>query len=400
MTKPNEITRPQSKPIYFGALDGFRGLFALLVAVHHSAWFSYLNYRSFIDQAFVIIDLFFAFSGFLLYTLYSKKLGTKEQCVKFMKRRFARLYPLHLFMLLVFVAYAVVRILASKAGFGSGENLPFSAGSDDNWATLLSNLTLTQSMGLHDNLSFNSPSWTVSVEFFTYFLFMAMLMWAPPKKIWHFTLLGLGALGIYYGLSQVPAEEGFSRKMDITYDFGFFRCVAGFFIGLIAARIYAAVKAKNLLPARMGVKSWTLAEVFMLTIGGIFLVYFQGPLQFYVGPVIFLFMLIFAFDGGLVSRFMSHKIFQYLAKISYSVYMVHVIISIGFTMIGTKLFPDHIMVPQLLDVGAEGSGIWGDVFMIPYLLTVILVSHFTYHYVEVPGGKFLQKFSFRKPVTA
>jgi len=178
--------------------------------------------------------------------------------------------------------------------------------------------------------------------------------------------------------------------MDITYDFGFFRCVAGFFIGVVSARIYAAVKAKKLLPDRMGVKTWTVVEVAMLTIGGIFLVYFQGPLQFYVGPVIFLFMLVFAFDGGLVSRFMGQKLFQYFAKISYSVYMVHVIISLAFTIVGPRLFPNHITIPELLDFGGEGSGIWGDVYMVPYLLTVILVSHFTYHFVEVPGGKFLR----------
>jgi len=97
MSKQNEITRPQNQPIYFGALDGFRGLFAILVAIHHTTWFSYLNYGTFIDQAYVIIDLFFAFSGFLLYTLYHKRLNTRDNCIKFMKRRFARLYPLHLF---------------------------------------------------------------------------------------------------------------------------------------------------------------------------------------------------------------------------------------------------------------------------------------------------------------
>jgi len=388
-----QATKPYGHSQYFAALDGFRGVFALLVAVHHSAWFSYLNYRTFIDQAFVVIDLFFAFSGFLLYTLYHNKLGNKAECTAFMKRRFARLYPLHLFMLFVFIAYALLRVFANKtgiAGLTEGEILPFQAGAPENWATLLSNLTLTHSMGLHDQLSFNYPSWTVSVEFFTYFLFMAMMVWAAPKKAWHFAVIGLGVMGIYYGLSQVPPKDGFTAKMDITYDFGFFRCVAGFFIGVVSARIYAAVKAKKLLPDRMGVKTWTVVEVAMLTIGGIFLVYFQGPLQFYVGPVIFLFMLVFAFDGGLVSRFMGQKLFQYFAKISYSVYMVHVIISLAFTIVGPRLFPNHITIPELLDFGGEGSGIWGDVYMVPYLLTVILVSHFTYHFVEVPGGKFLR----------
>jgi len=395
MSQSENMSIPQNKPIYFGALDGFRGIFALMVAVHHTAWFSYLNYRSFIDQAFVIIDLFFAFSGFLLYTLYHEKLGNRQDCMAFMKRRFARLYPLHLFMLFVFIAYALVRLLANKIGIAGGEILPFQAGAPENWATILSHLTLTHSMGLHDYLSFNFPSWTVSVEFYTYFLFMAMMVWAAPKKFWHFCAMGLVVLAIYYGLSLVPPKDGFSPKMDITYDFGFFRCVAGFFIGVIVARIYKTVKSKDILSASLSVKKWTMIELLMLTIGGVFLVYFQGPLQFYVGPVIFLFMLVFAFDGGWVSYFMSRKPFQYLAKISYSVYMVHVIIALAFGIIGPRLFPNHITIPELLDFGGEGSGIWGDIYMVPYLLTVILVSHFTYHFIEVPGGRFLRKLSFR-----
>ncbi|MEP1229433.1 MAG: acyltransferase [Litorimonas sp.] len=399
MSNDSVISSPQNKPIYFGALDGFRGVFALLVAVHHSAWFSYLNYRSFIDQAFVIIDLFFAFSGFLLYTLYHNKLSNRDECKAFMKRRFARLYPLHLFMLLVFIAYAGVRILANKVGvsdLGADEILPFHAGAPENWASILSNLTLTHSMGVHDYLSFNYPSWTVSVEFFTYFLFMALMVWLPPRKIWHFVLMGLGVIAIYYGLSQVPPKDGFTPKMDITYNFGFFRCVAGFFIGVIVARIYGIVRAKDLSPLRWNVTIWTLIELGMIVIGGVFLVYFQGPLQFYVGPVIFLFMLIFAFDGGAISRFMSCKPFQYLAKISYSVYMVHVIVALGFGILGPRLFPNHISIPKLLDFGAEGSGIWGDVYMVPYLITVIVISHFTYHFVERPGGKLLRNISIRK----
>jgi len=137
-----QATKPYGHSQYFAALDGFRGVFALLVAVHHSAWFSYLNYRTFIDQAFVVIDLFFAFSGFLLYTLYHNKLGNKAECTAFMKRRFARLYPLHLFMLFVFIAYALLRVFANKtgiAGLTEGEILPFQAGAPENWATLLSN---------------------------------------------------------------------------------------------------------------------------------------------------------------------------------------------------------------------------------------------------------------------
>jgi len=150
-------TSPYGKPQYYAALDGFRGLLALLVAIHHTTWFSYLNYRSFINEGFVIIDLFFAFSGFLMFTLYRGKLTDKASCKTFMQRRFARLYPIHLFMLLVFLSYAVLRVLAHKIGLAeheAGEILPFAAGAAEGWGSLLSHLTLTHSMGVHDSLAF------------------------------------------------------------------------------------------------------------------------------------------------------------------------------------------------------------------------------------------------------
>lgn len=390
---------PVAKPVYFGALDGLRGSLAVVVAVHHTAWFSYVNYYSFINDAFVLIDLFFALSGFLLYTLYHKKLNTRDDCVIFLKRRFARLYPLHFFMLMVFVAYCIARIYANKSGlvaYEPGEALPFHAGAEESWALFFSNIFLTHSLGFHDALSFNFPSWTVSVEFYTYFLFMIMMVWAAPKKAWHFILLGIVVACLYYGLSRVEAKDGGVRRMDITYDYGFLRCVAGFVIGIIAAKIFKSVKTNNLWPNKMSYQQWTVVEIATIIIGVLFLTYFTGPLQFYAGPVLLLYMVIFAFDGGYVSKLLRNKFFLYLAKISYSIYMVHSIITLVFATVGTRVLPKHIFYPEIVKGEAIGSGLGGDVYMILYLAAVILASHFTYKYVELPGGKFLRNFSFRK----
>lgn len=405
MSSDKATYRPAAKPVYFGALDGLRGSLAVVVAIHHTAWFSYMNYHSFINDAYVLLDLFFALSGFLLYTLYHKSLKTRQDCIKFVKRRFARLYPLHFFMLMVFAAYSVARIWANKTGivgYDAGEILPFHPGSEESWGLFISNIFLTHAMGLHNNLAFNFPSWTVSVEFYTYFLFMIMMVWAAPKKVWHFALLGLGVIGLYYGLSLVEPKEGGVRNMDITYDFGFLRCLAGFTIGIIAAKIFKAVKTKDLWPNKLSFNQWTFVEIITVIIGLGFLSYFKGPLQFYVGPVLLLYMVIFAFDGGYVSKFLRNKIFLYLAKISYSVYMVHAIITLVFYMVGTKLFPKHIFYPEIVDGVAIGGGLAGDLYVLIYLAVTIFVSHFTYKFVEVPGGKFLRNFSFRKkaPKTA
>jgi len=375
---PVEKAKLAPRP-YFAALDGFRGFFALLIAVHHTNWFSYLNYRTFINDAFVMLDMFFAFSGFLMFTLYRRHLETPSQAKSFIRKRFARLYPLHLFTFGLFFAYAFFRIWADKVGLAihdPGEVLPFSPGAADNWWSALTNLTLTHSMGLNDSLSFNAPSWTISVEFFAYFVFAGMMLWTPPKKLWHFCLISLGIASIYVILYHLKPN------MDITYDYGFLRCLGGFFTGVTASWAFSKIKQhqeSKAEPLSFGAASFI--EISFLIACGVFVANSEGIVQFFAAPFIFGFVVLFAMDGGFISKFMALPVFRYLAKISYSVYMNHFFLAIFFSVVGTRLFPGYLIG------GAEGSGWAGDLYLIPYLSAVILMSHFTYHYIEVPGGK-------------
>lgn len=375
-------TTPYGHSEYFAALDGFRGLLALFVAIYHTIWFSHINSLTFFNNGAVIIDLFFALSGFLMFRIYDGKLNDGAGAKDFMKRRFARLYPLHFFMLVIFVAFAVLRLAAHKAGIAThevGEILPFTAGAQDGWGSLLSHLTLTHAMGVNDSLTFNPPSWTISAEFFTYFVFVAVMLWARPKKLMHFIGLGVIVAVIYAVLSRIKPS------MDITYDYAFFRCVAGFFTGVIAAKTYGWLKPKvETLKAKQQTLPFSIAEALVLIISTLFVIYCGGKLQFLVAPLLLAFMVIYGFDGGMLSKFMSAKPFRYLAKISYSTYMTHVIISIAFSIFGSKV---------LGAVWPAWNADWGgDMFLAVYLCAVIGVSHLTYHFVEVPGGRFIRNY--------
>lgn len=374
---PKHNSSASQSPVYFGSLDGFRGLLALFVAIYHTYWPSYINGSAFLENGPVIIDLFFVFSGFLLFTLYAGNIRSDVDAAKFIKKRFARLYPLHLFTLVLFVAFACFRILMHGLGYATqdpGEILPFQPGANEGWATLFSNLTLLQSMGLHDSLSFNAPSWTVSVEFFAYFTLAALLLWAPPKKAWQFGLLGLGIAAIYAYLSRLKPD------MNITHDYGFLRCLAGFYTGVIVAYVYASIQRSAVIE-KIGFKTASIFEILTLLGSTAFVIYCPGKMQFWIGPVLFAFVLVFAFDRGIVSKFMMQGVFKYLAKISYSVYMVHMLFAVIFYIFAAKLL--------LPIVGADwfDKGVNGDLFLIPYLLTVVSVSHFTYKYVEKPGAR-------------
>jgi len=373
-----------SSGLYFGALDGFRGLLAVFVAIYHTYWYSHINRSPFFENGPVIIDLFFVFSGFLLFTIYGQKIRSVSDGAKFIKKRFARLYPLHLFTFCLFMLFASSRVVTHGLGIASldhGEILPFQPGARESIFTVFSNLTLTQAMGFHDHTSFNVPSWTISVEFFAYFSFIAWLILVPPRKVWHFGAMGLGIAGLYALLSRLKPD------MDITYDYAFLRCLAGFYTGVVVAAIYKPLKSSRFVQ-NIGFGLASLIEIAVIILSSLFVIYCTGKLQFFVAPVLFAFVLVFAFDKGIVSKFMMQKPFRYFAKISYSVYMVHMIIAVLFYTF-SRLILERMWGPDWYEAG------WaGDIFLIPYMMVVLVFSHFTQKYIEVRGGKFImsQKF--------
>lgn len=367
---------------YFGALDGFRGLLALLVAIYHTPWGSQLNATAFLNQGAVIIDLFFVFSGFLMFTLYGRRMTTQAQAKSFLWRRFARLYPVHFVMTIVFLVFALARLMAHKIGIAAqdvGEILPFEAGSPETLYSLITNLSLTQAMGLHDSLTFNPPAWTISVEFFAYFTFAAMLLWLPPKRVWHFALISTGIVTLYAFLASVKPD------MNITYDYAFWRCLGGFYTGVVGAEIYRHLKPKfktqtdNL---ASGAKVHLL-EVLVLGAFVAFVIYMPNKLQFFVAPFCLLFVVVFAFDKGVISRVMMARPFVFLARISYSVYMVHVILAISADIFATKVLSRYFG-ERWHDVGFNG-----DLYLVPYLIAVIIAGYMLQRYVEAPAAKWL-----------
>ncbi len=372
---PASSAPARSKPVeYFGALDGFRGLLALAVAIYHTAWLSNINGQ--LDNAQVLVDLFFVFSGFLMFILYNGRLKTRDQSIMFIRRRIARIYPLHFFMLMMFVLFHFARVLAHAVGLSAvspGEVLPFQSGALESMGSFFANLTLTQSMGVLEGLSFNAPSWTVSVEFYSYFVFLAVMLLCPPKKTWHFVFMGLCIAALYAFMSTLKPN------MDFHYDYGFLRCLGGFFSGIIAAKLYGLMKPET----RNGdVTAWaTLLEIVTLIVLLVFVFTWEGKLQFFLAPVAVLFVFTFAIGRGAISTVMATAPMLYLGKISYSIYLVHMLIAVIFSAIPFKL------LPKLIGEDLATNWFVGDLLLIPYLLIVVAVSHFTYIYVERAGQK-------------
>ena len=155
-------------------LDALTGLRALA-----SAWVVLYHFRDdikllaptseplwpLLDSGYAGVDVFFVLSGFIISYTYLSRLSTPNarESGRFLWLRLARLYPVHLFTLLIFA------VIIAPGGVRD-------ASLADIWANLTSGdffrqLFLVHAWGTDGNHAWNYPAWSISSEWFAYLLF-------------------------------------------------------------------------------------------------------------------------------------------------------------------------------------------------------------------------------------
>lgn len=221
------------------SIEGVRGIAALLVALYHLKIGS--EHFSLIRNGYLFVDLFFVLSGFVIAATYGNAIRNAADLRYFIVRRIGRLFPLLAFSTIIFVLGSNAIILAKKLAISSGH-----AGMLNNPGALeylvpsvgeiLATLTFTHALGIFDHLILNTPTWSISVEFYTYILFVTVCMiLAGGARIVMLTLLSIAGLIISVWASvnvhNCIAEKG---CLSLTYDFGLARSIHAFCLGTLA----------------------------------------------------------------------------------------------------------------------------------------------------------------------
>lgn len=110
----------------------------------------------------------------------------------FITSRFFRIYPLHIIMLLIFIAVQIFKLVVYKANILSFNIIAFTR--YDALREIIPNLLLLQSWTPFTYaLSFNSVAWSISVEFYLYIiLFLTLSVFKKFTKV-SWILLTIGA---------------------------------------------------------------------------------------------------------------------------------------------------------------------------------------------------------------
>ncbi len=373
------VAKSGTGPVRFEALDAGRGICALLIAFLHAPLDHPLKAEPGLLNLQFCVDFFFVLSGFVLLHSYGGRLATPRQAGAFLLARFGRLWPLHVVMLALFVAMESTRLVYSAQESSAGMlSAPFGAG--HRLTEVATSLLFLQSFGIHGELSWNYPSWSIAVEFYGAAVLAAVVLIFGPRRGWVFAAAALAAGLALYHFSP--------ETLFAVEDWGFLRCLFDMFVGCAVYVISARM------PAPMG--GATGLEAAMLAAAVAFVVLVPEGALAYAAPLLFgAVILVFSFERGALSRAARASIPQSLGRWSYSIYMLHAFVFQLFRS-AMHVLEHRTGVPFVVMHGEDqlvtfGSG-WLN-FAVAVLLiagVVVPLAAVSYARIEQPGIAFFR----------
>lgn len=362
----------------FPVLDSLRGLCAVALIVHHSHIERSITELTFFRNASQFAGFFFALSGFLIYRRYSSYLSTPRLLNEFLISRACRVMPLHVAVLGFFIGFECLKLGLERYGL----SLSYPAFSGDRApGEILPNLLLIQAWWPTFNaLSFNYPSWLISVEFYVWMMFGLLLFSVPALARTLFSLLAvLGFVALHLDVGFIPRNVLWG--------------ISCFFAGAMTYRLYVRLHDSAPGPRVSSVLEIAVlgAIYWMMTEG-------EGPLTVESGLLFCLAILIFSHEAGVVSRLLSLRLFPALGELWLSIYLTHAavlfVLATGLTL-ASKFTGISLLLDKPGETGgmmvrylSTGSALNDNLLMLFVVVAVIVVSMFTHRYIEAPGVRF------------
>jgi len=354
------------------ALDSLRGISALMVVFYHMDFNTFLHEWQIVRHSYLFVDFFFVLSGFIMYYNYSKITGIAS-LGRFMGMRFFRLYPLHIAMLMAFVAWNALYALIRGVSHGAD---PAVLGTDDNFQMVL-NLVLMNGLGIRPP-GFNSPSWSISTEFWTYLLFAGVLLGFKNCRKSRMAIVFVGVSVCAFLVVLQSAKPLHFGRMDA---FALPRCVFGFFLGSALCAVLSPAKIAH---EHGGSVAGLALQIIAIAVAVSVLTLLGLSAYDLLLPVLFT-ALIATFvlwpQTSLTQAVMCRPLL-WLGKHSYSIYMVH---SFVLMLIATAL--RTVLHVPLIDDKFDTSSAIGLGLTALSIAIILIVASQSYRFIEEPGRR-------------
>jgi peptidoglycan/LPS O-acetylase OafA/YrhL len=365
-----------------GSLTSLRGIAASIVVIHHFSTYTLprsgvflASFSNFFKNGYLCVDLFFILSGFIMTHVYLEDfcLGVrKANYWEFMRSRFARIYPIHLFTLLVLVGVETIALfLPNTTAFTEEFNL----------TALFANIFLLQAFDLSCPPLFwcrtywNEPAWSISVEFVIYCIF-PLLLFALSK-----VRPKTDAIVYILALLSILILVRFTRgNLDAIIGIpSIFRCGLECVLGIITYKVYRQQTDRDRLNSNLLA---SLAAIWILAIMHNWNDDWRWLHDWAILPAFCLLILAIADRHNSASKLMNSRILAYLGTISYSIYMVHWCLAAILKLLWQSQY--HLAIGSSLN---QDRSLIALGLMLPI---VILISAWTYQFIEVPMRNFIR----------
>jgi len=355
---------------HISSLDGVRGIAILLVLFFHcfeNITFLSINYISKIG--WVGVDLFFVLSGFLITGILIDSKGKKNFLSNFFAKRALRIFPLYyLTLFLFFLVLSIPGITRINPAFNT-----ILYQSSTNYLTFTQNIYFAfNGWGETDILN---HFWSLAIEEQFYLFWPFVINYLHRKKI-------ISACFLLIIISLTV--RNYNAYSDFSYVFTLSR-VDALGIGSMLAiliRDYRKILNKLILP------------IFFISISILLLILFQTKNLHFRNPyfvrfgytlfaLLFASIIAFIYDtkkiGMFTNRILSVSPLRFFGKYSYGIYIYHWILYKGV----------YVYLANKYNLP--------DLFIIPFLLAVILISFISFKYFEKYFLNFKSKLNNTKP---
>ncbi|MEJ2868909.1 acyltransferase [Actinomycetospora sp. OC33-EN08] len=369
-----EQPRPAAPTGLIPSLVGIRGYLALIVVVVHLAPFAVALvpateafFLPFWHHGYVVLDLFFVLSGFVISSGYARTFARWPGWPtfgKFLWARLSRFYPVHLAVLAVMVA----AVLGSRA---VGREIPH--GGDLTW-DLLRQVTLTSGWGGADALTWNGPVWSLSAEWACYLVLPVLLPLVQRLRTPTAAVLG------YVVACAIPlvcySFLGFDDG-TITYGMPLPRAFGAFLAG---CALYQLAAVGSRIPQWLGRVTGPVVAVAVLAIVVAASLGYPSMLAL---PVVGLVVPALAQRHGLVDRFLSTRVSLLGGEYSVALFLVHVPwILAASLVVNPRTFPGPA---------------WGVVGILLLVAGAFVLAWLAYVVVERPAQRWMRRLVRRAP---
>lgn len=378
------MVAPVGGPKRLTALDSLRGVFAVMIVLLHTPVDFHLMASPLVRNSHVVVEFFFVLSGFVIALNYWERMRSAADFRRFVLLRTARIWPLHAFILLLFLLVFLAQLLVLDSGPFAPSNR---ADYPDLWWRVASELLFAAAFWNSEVWYLNFPSWSINAEYWTYILFGAILL-AGRQRRW-LVLSGIGAsvllsAAVLSGLVQPGFAGAWSHAL--------FRSILFFLLGALASRLWVSGRVPRLLGttgAELAMVAATLSVLLLMD---------RLPHVLAVLAILFpLTILVFAHDGGAVSRLLARPLFQRLGVLSYTIYISHLFFIRLSTLILKKVEETSgVSLTTMVEIEGQARSVLNfgsrwlmDLYLLALLVGLTGVCGLLNRWVEVPGQRWV-----------